>query len=180
LKYGFASQVCGLVFEAGESISHLAHVVGQACQRLSAANIPHNLFVVDCGQRIFLFPNAFARAKAQGQVPEDLLESQVHITLLLCQCAEGECANALSTYAHELGICNIICLPIVATCPFRSGDLICVVQVDPAAFEISGHIIFKRGRDYDNATQETVWQLLSYASYSEADVLEIARKALDF
>jgi hypothetical protein len=72
-----AVQVCGLVFEASDSIDDLASVVGEACQRLSAANIPHNLFVVDCGQRIFLFPNAFARAKAKGLVPNDLLDSQV-------------------------------------------------------------------------------------------------------
>ncbi len=71
------AQVCGLVFESGGNVEHLARVVGEACQRLSAANIPHNLFVVDCGQRVFLFPNAFARAKAQGAVPEDLLDSQV-------------------------------------------------------------------------------------------------------
>lgn len=55
-----------------------------------------------------------------------------------------------------------------------------LLQVDPAAFEISGHIIFKRGQDYEDASQESVWRLLSYASYSEADVLDIARKALDF
>ncbi len=72
-----ALQVCGLVFEASDSIDELSLVVGEACQRLSAANIPHNLFIVDCGQRIFLFPNAFARAKAKGLVPEDLLDSQV-------------------------------------------------------------------------------------------------------
>ena len=65
------------MFESGGSVEHLASVVGEACQRLSAANIPHNLFVVDCGQRVFLFPNAFARAKAQGEVPSDLLDSQV-------------------------------------------------------------------------------------------------------
>ena len=58
-------------------MEHLANVVGEACLRLSAANIPHNLFVVDCGQRVFLFPNAFARAKAHGEVPSDLLDSQV-------------------------------------------------------------------------------------------------------
>jgi GDP-L-galactose phosphorylase len=74
-------QVCGLVFEAGGSIEDLGTVVGEACQRLAAANVPHNLFVVDCGQRVFLFPNAFARAKAQGIVPEDLLDTQV--------CAQG-------------------------------------------------------------------------------------------
>ncbi|BDA41606.1 GDP-D-glucose phosphorylase 1 [Coccomyxa sp. Obi] len=118
--------VCGLVFEASDSIDELSLVVGEACQRLSAANIPHNLFIVDCGQRIFLFPNAFARAKAKGLVPEDLLDS----------------------------------------------------QVDPAAFEISGHIIYKRSQDYDHVSQDAVWRLLSYASYSEADVLEMARKVL--
>ena len=69
--------MCGLVFEAGGQIEDLAVVVGEACQRLADANIPHNLFVVDCGQRVFLFPNAFARAKAQGIVPEDLLDTQV-------------------------------------------------------------------------------------------------------
>jgi GDP-L-galactose phosphorylase len=52
------------------------------------------------------------------------------------------------------------------------------VQVDPAAFEISGHIIFKRSQDYEHVSQEGVWRLLSYASYSEADVLEMARKVL--
>lgn len=65
------------MFEASDSIDELSLVVGEACQRLSTANIPHNLFIVDCGQRIFLFPNAFARAKAKGLVPEDLLDSQV-------------------------------------------------------------------------------------------------------
>ena len=65
------------MFESGGSVEHLASVVGEACQRLSAANIPHNLFVVDCGQRVFLFPNAFARVKAHGEVPSDLLDSQV-------------------------------------------------------------------------------------------------------
>ncbi len=50
--------------------------------------------------------------------------------------------------------------------------------MDPAAFEISGHIIFKRAQDYEGVSQEDVWRLLSYASYAEADVLEIARMAL--
>ena len=67
-------------------------MVGEACQRLSAANIPHNLFIVDCGQRIFLFPNAFARAKAQGKVPEDLLDTQV--------CAR----HFLSSYTCQLAL----------------------------------------------------------------------------
>ena len=54
----------------------------------------------------------------------------------------------------------------------------CPLQVDPAGFEISGHIIFKRAKDYENAAQDDIWRLLSYASYTEADVLDMARMAL--
>ena len=52
------------------------------------------------------------------------------------------------------------------------------LQVDPAAFEISGHVIFKHAKDYDTASQDNIWRLLSYASYTEADVLDMARMAL--
>ena len=52
------------------------------------------------------------------------------------------------------------------------------LQVDPAAFEISGHVIFKHAKDYDMASQDNIWRLLSYASYTEADVLDMARMAL--
>ena len=123
--------VRGLVFEAGESLTAMAHLVGSACQRLQvgviqaltlslvwlhgprhrssqhsvftiqAANIPHNILVVDCGQRLFLFPNNFSTAKAAGAVPEDLMDT----------------------------------------------------QVDPAAFEIAGHLILKRSQDYQNISQ---------------------------
>lgn len=48
----------------------MAELVGTACQRLTAANVPHNLFIADCGARIFLFPNCFAEKKARGQIPE--------------------------------------------------------------------------------------------------------------
>ena len=68
---------------------------------MQAANIPHNILVVDCGQRLFLFPNNFSRAKAEGTVPEDLLDT----------------------------------------------------QVDPAAFEMAGHLILKRRQDYDAISQ---------------------------
>ncbi len=53
-----------------------------------------------------------------------------------------------------------------------------LLQVDPAAFEISGHVIFKHAKDYDTASQDNTWRLLSYASYTEADVLDMARMAL--
>jgi GDP-L-galactose phosphorylase len=55
--------VRGLVFEAKNSLGALAETVGAACRRLTDANVPHNLFIVDRGARIFLLPNAFAERK---------------------------------------------------------------------------------------------------------------------
>ncbi|KAK9844518.1 hypothetical protein WJX74_003514 [Apatococcus lobatus] len=119
--------VRGLVFEADESAALLAPAVAAACQRLTAANIPHNLFVVDCGQRVFLFPNAFAGAKAAGRVPKDLLDT----------------------------------------------------MVDPAGFEICGHIIMKRAEDYEDLSQQSIWRLLEYASFTEEEFEKFILLALD-
>ena len=60
--------VHGLVFEAGDSLAAMAELVGEACVSLTRENIPHNLFVADCGARVFLLPNCFAERKARGQV----------------------------------------------------------------------------------------------------------------
>jgi len=49
-------------------------------------------------------------------------------------------------------------------------------QVDPAVFEICGHIVLKRQQDYAIADQEWTWRLLEYASVSEerfADIVDI-------
>lgn len=52
-------------------------------------------------------------------------------------------------------------------------------QVDPAAWEIAGHIVLKRQQDYDEVTQEGAWRLLELASCSEQRFAEVARLALD-
>lgn len=52
------------------------------------------------------------------------------------------------------------------------------MQVDPAGFEISGHLILKRQEDYDNVTQEWVWRLLSFASLSQAEFEDFVDLAL--
>lgn len=96
--------VRGLVFECGQNLPDMADFVAEVCVRLQKANIPHNLFIVDCGLRVFLYPNGFAQAKAENRVPQEILET----------------------------------------------------QVDPAAFEISGHVIMKRQQDYDALSQEAV------------------------
>lgn len=53
-------------------------------------------------------------------------------------------------------------------------------QVDPASFEISGHIITKRQQDYEALTQDGIWDLLSYASLSEEAFMKFCHFALDF
>lgn len=62
-SFSTSVQVRGLVFEAKNSLGALAETVGAACRRLTDANVPHNLFIVDRGARIFLLPNAFAERK---------------------------------------------------------------------------------------------------------------------
>lgn len=51
--------------------------------------------------------------------------------------------------------------------------------MDPAAWEIAGHIVLKRQQDYESVTQESAWRLLELASASEERFAEIARLALE-
>jgi GDP-L-galactose phosphorylase len=118
--------VRALVFEVGDSLAALAAAVGGACERLTAASVPHNLMIVDRGARVFLVPNAFAERKARGELPEDVAET----------------------------------------------------QVDPAVFEISGHMVLKRAEDYARADQAWAWRLLELASVSEARFGEVVALAL--
>jgi GDP-L-galactose phosphorylase len=119
-----------LVFEAAAGdLDALAGAVAAAAGRLAAVNAPHNVFVADCGQRAFLFPNVFAAAKAAGRVPADLID----------------------------------------TC------------VDPACFELAGHMVFKRGADFDapaDAALALVWRLLAAATPDEAAFEAIVDLAL--
>ena len=61
--------VRGLVFECGQNLPDMADFVAEVCERLQQANVPHNLFIVDCGLRVFLYPNGFAQAKAEVLPP---------------------------------------------------------------------------------------------------------------
>ncbi|XP_057529565.1 GDP-L-galactose phosphorylase 2 [Amaranthus tricolor] len=51
-------------------------------------------------------------------------------------------------------------------------------QVNPAVWEISGHIVLKRRKDYDEASEENAWRLLAEVSLSEARFEEV--KAMIF
>ena len=112
-----------LVFEVGQSLKQLARLVGSTCERLAAANIPHNLLIADGGARVFLWPNSFAERKAKGLIPEEFM----------------------------------------------------VTQVDPACWEVAGHLVMKREEDYNNLTQDFAWRLLQCVGCSEEKFAEIVQ-----
>lgn len=105
------------VFELGSDLEELSQGVANACKTLENMNIPYNLLIVDCGARVFLFPQKFDENKKLNMIPEEVLDT----------------------------------------------------QVNPAAFEIGGHIVLKRKQDYNAITEEKICELLSYASLSQSD-----------
>ena len=50
--------------------------------------------------------------------------------------------------------------------------------INPAVFEIAGHLLYKRQEDYDAATQDSAWALLAEASLSEADFNSLVDRIL--
>lgn len=46
-------------------------------------------------------------------------------------------------------------------------------QVNPAVWEISGHMVLKRRKDYDEASEENAWRLLAEVSLSEERFREV-------
>lgn len=46
-------------------------------------------------------------------------------------------------------------------------------QVNPAVWEISGHMVLKRRKDYDEASDENAWRLLAEVSLSEERFREV-------
>lgn len=46
-------------------------------------------------------------------------------------------------------------------------------QVNPAVWEISGHMVLKRKKDYDEASEENAWRLLAEVSLSEERFKEV-------
>lgn len=46
-------------------------------------------------------------------------------------------------------------------------------QVNPAVWEISGHMVLKRRKDYDEASEQYAWRLLAEVSLSEERFEEV-------
>nr|ABK96203.1 unknown [Populus trichocarpa] len=113
--------VRGLVFEGGNALLDLSNGVSDACICLQENNIPYNVLIADCGNRIFLLPQCYAEKQALGEVSPELLDT----------------------------------------------------QVNPAVWEISGHMVLKRKKDYEEASEENAWRLLAEVSLSEERFQEV-------
>ena len=46
-------------------------------------------------------------------------------------------------------------------------------QVNPAVWEISGHMVLKRKKDFEEASEENAWRLLAVVSLSEERFQEV-------
>lgn len=119
--------VKGWVFEMMATLDDclipMASAVGAICLKLQKANIPHNLLISDCGARVFLWPQCYAKKQALGLVLDEVL-------------ATG---------------------------------------INPACFEIAGHVIFKNREDYQNSTQKEVWALLSEVSLESTEFDQLTK-----
>ncbi|MED6121515.1 Phosphate metabolism transcription protein [Stylosanthes scabra] len=113
--------VRGLVFEGGNTIRELSDTVANSLVFLQNNNIPFNVLISDCGNKIYLFPQCFAERQAVGEVSQEILK----------------------------------------------------VEVNPAVWEISGHIVLKTKLDFDQASEEFAWRLLAEVSLSEERFQEV-------
>lgn len=52
-------------------------------------------------------------------------------------------------------------------------------QVNPAVWEISGHMVLKRREDFDKASEEYAWRLLAEVSLSEERFNEVKAVVLE-
>ena len=105
--------VRGLVFECGQNLPDMADFVAEVCVRLQEANIPHNLFIVDCGMRVFLYPNGFAAAKAEVSIACMTASSYtraVTVPCLLSKCIYFACWRCSLDTASRLTRCVTRCV----------------------------------------------------------------------
>lgn len=59
--------------------------------------------------------------------------------------------------------------PLLALLPW------CHAGVNPACWEIAGHMVFKSAQDYEAVTQESIWRLLSAVSLDEEAFLRVGQ-----
>ncbi|KAK1668974.1 hypothetical protein QYE76_057133 [Lolium multiflorum] len=54
------------------------------------------------------------------------------------------------------------------------------MRINPAVWELSGHLVLKRREDYDEASEATLCRFLFEASLSGAEFLELKMRVLEF
>ena len=70
---------------------------------------------------------------------------------------------------------RVFLIPQVFSHRVAKGEIpedVVATGVNPAVFEISGHLLYKQEGDYDNVTEEDACRLLECASLSEEEFLE--------
>nr|GMC97049.1 GDP-L-galactose phosphorylase 2-like [Ipomoea batatas] len=116
--------VHALLFEGGSTVRDLSDAVANSCISLQNNNIPFNVLISECGNKVFLFPQCYAEKQACGKIDQEILDTWVS-------------------------------------------------WVNPAVWEISGHMVLKRREDYDDASEDYAWRLLSEVSLSEESFEEV-------
>jgi GDP-L-galactose phosphorylase len=54
------------------------------------------------------------------------------------------------------------------------------MRINPAVWELSGHLVLKRRKDYDEASEATICRFLVEASLSESEFQELKSCILEF
>ena len=54
------------------------------------------------------------------------------------------------------------------------------MRINPAVWELGGHLVLRRRKDYDEASEATLCRFLVEASLSEAEFQELKRCLLEF
>ena len=110
--------------DSGANLKELARVVSHMCEAFQATNTPFNLLITESGRCIYVIPQRFSRAIANGEVPQDVIDT----------------------------------------------------GVNPAVFEIAGHMVLKRQEDYDQLDEPKTIRMLEQATLSEEDFGSIAAR----
>ncbi|GBF94822.1 hypothetical protein Rsub_07994 [Raphidocelis subcapitata] len=127
---------------------------GVRVSRLAPRGYPVNAFVLEGGGAEALADAAAAAALAlqDGNVPHNMLIS--------------ECGR------------RVFIAPQRYAARQAAGDVpekLLATGVNPAVWEITGHMVLFRPDDYESFTQDLAWELLAAISIEEARFLEIAR-----
>lgn len=176
--------VRALVFDVGETHREAAEMVGAACEALQRQNTPFNLLISSSGSRIYLLPQVCTRDHKRQDWSSGFscARCRWHVIAFLgasrdLSLAPGAGARAsmpisslvASTISSAGGLVRLS-RPVQCFAERQAkGEVepeLLSTLVNPAVFEMAGHIIMKRREDFDSMTEEAADQLLAAASLS--------------